>query len=108
MCAAGAFGQFPIKVEKVVEIVIGPLRGLCCPNHLKPAGDGIAALAGAKAVLPAQALFFKGCAFWLWANMGIRVCCTMGFAECVAAGNQRHGFLIVHRHAGKSFPNIAC
>ena len=30
----------------------------------------------------------------------------MGFAKSVSAGNQRHGFFVIHRHAGERFPNV--
>ena len=30
----------------------------------------------------------------------------MGFAEGVAAGNQRHGLLVIHGHAAERFPNV--
>lgn len=33
---------------------------------------------------------------------------AVGFAEGVAAGNQRHGFFVVHRHAGEGFADVAC
>ena len=30
----------------------------------------------------------------------------MRFSECVSAGNQRHGLLVIHCHAGKRFANV--
>ena len=32
----------------------------------------------------------------------------MHFTECVPAGDQRHGFFIIHRHAGEGFAHILC
>ena len=31
----------------------------------------------------------------------------MGLTEGMATGYERHGFLIVHRHAGESFADVA-
>jgi hypothetical protein len=35
-----------------------------------------------------------------------RVACAVHLAEGVAAGGQRHGFFIVHGHAGEGFADV--
>ncbi len=57
--------------------------------------------------LPAQALVFDRAAFRIGADQR-RIARAVGLAEGVTAGNQRHGFFVVHRHAEEGFANILC
>ena len=54
--AGGALGQLPFIVEQVVQEPMAPLRRGVGPGALEAAGDRVAALAAAEAVLPAKAL----------------------------------------------------
>jgi hypothetical protein len=63
-------------------------------------------LAGAEGVLPAQAHLFERRGFGLGADQ-LGIARAVAFAEGVAAGDQRHGFLVVHRHAAESFADVA-
>ena len=64
------------------------------------------ALAAAEAVLPAQALLLDGSAFRFGTNQGW-VARAVSLAEGVSAGDEGHGFFIIHRHARKGLSNIA-
>jgi hypothetical protein len=65
MRAGRALGQFPFVAEQVLEEVVAPLRGRGGPGDFQAAGDRVAAFAGAKAVLPAQALLLEAGRFRL-------------------------------------------
>ena len=103
--AGWAFRQFPFKAEQILKIFIGPLRRFGRPGHFQAAGDRVAAPAAAKAVVPAKALRLDAGRLGFFRNMGRRRC-AMGFAKGMAAGDQRNGFFVAHRHAGKGFTNV--
>ena len=102
-----AFGQFPFVAEEVPEKVVTPLRRCGRPGYFKSARDCVAAFACTEAALPSEALCFDRRCFRFGADMGCGSR-TMGFAERVAARNQRDGFFVIHRHARKRFANVAC
>ena len=54
---------------------------------------------------PTQALVFDHGAFRVRAQQR-GVTRTVGLAEGMAASDQRHGFIVVHRHAGEGFADI--
>src|SRR5256885_6728970 len=97
--------QFPFVAEQVLEEVVAPLRGPGGPRDLQAAGDRVTALARAEAALPAEALLLDAGRFGLRPHMGLRAG-TVGLAERVAAGNQRDGFFVVHRHASEGLADI--
>src|SRR5690606_6489323 len=70
------------------------------PGAFDAAGDGVAANAAAGVVDPAQPLFFQPGAFRCVAEVG-GVAVAVALFDGVAAGEQRHVFLIVHGHARK-------
>src|SRR5262249_18818056 len=82
-----------------------PLRRRLCPGDLRAAGDGVGAQAGPVFALPAEALILDGAGFRLRADQR-RIAGAVGLAEAVAAGNQRDGFLIVHRHGEERFADV--
>ena len=104
--ACRALGQLPLVAKQVLKIVVAPLRRRGGPGHFQAAGDRVAALARAVAALPAQALLFDACAFGLLAYQR-RIACAVGLAKSVAAGDERHGFFIVHGHARKGVADVA-
>ena len=106
MRAGGGFRQHPIMVQQVFKIVIVPLGRVDGPSAFNAAGDRIPTHAGAKAALPAKAHLFQRRGFRFRAHMA-RGAGAMALAEGMAAGDQGHGFLIIHRHARKGFANIA-
>ena len=57
--AGRALRQFPLVAEQVLEEVVAPLRRRGGPGDFQAAGDRVAALAGAEAVLPAEALLLE-------------------------------------------------
>ena len=99
------FGLFPVKAEQSVEIAVVPSGWRRRPGTFQPAGDGVNTLTGAKGVLPAQTHFLDSRAFRLAPDQR-RIARAMAFAESMAPGNQRHGFFVIHRHPGKSFPDV--
>src|SRR5579883_1504410 len=76
------------------------------PGALKPAGDRIGALAAAKAVLPAKTLLLDGSSLGLGTDVLARWSSAVGFAERVAANNERNGLFVIHRHAAERFANV--
>src|ERR1700747_946311 len=85
--------------------VVTPLRRRTGPDDFQAAGERIRALAGAKAVLPAETLILDGSTLRLRSHMGTGAR-AMSFAEGVAARNQGNGFFIIHRHASESHTDI--
>ena len=81
------------------------LRRLLRPGDFRAAGDGIGADAGAVLALPAEALILERAAFRVRAHQR-RIAGAMGLAEGVAAGNQRDGLFVVHRHAEEGFADV--
>ena len=100
-----AFGQLPVVVQQVVQVVAVPLHRVGGPGPLDAAGDGVAALAGAEGVAPAQALLLDARGFRLSAEMAFRRC-AMALAEGVPASHQRDGLLIVHRHPREGLADV--
>src|SRR6516165_10462148 len=98
MGAGRALRELPFVAEQVLEEVVAPLRRRGGPGDLQAAGDGVAALAGAEAVLPAEALVLDAGGLGFMRDVARRRG-TMRLAEGVATGDQGHGFLVVHRHA---------
>ncbi|MDQ1094063.1 hypothetical protein QE400_003476 [Xanthomonas sacchari] len=103
--AGRALAQLPVELEQVLEELVGPLRRLGGPGDFQAAGDGVAALAAAEAVGPAQALAFQVGRFRLGADVVGRAG-AVGLAEGVAAGDQRHGLFVVHRHAAEGVADV--
>ncbi len=104
--AGRALDQFPLVAEQHVEVTHVPLGGVGLPRAFDAAGRGVHPLAGAERVLPAQALFLDGRAFGLGANE-LGVAGAMRLAEGVAAGDERDGFFVVHRHAREGLAHVA-
>ena len=77
--------------------------GRPCP--LDPAGDRVAADAARGLVVPAETLFVNAGGFGLRTEQG-GVAIAVGLAHRVAAGGQRHGFFVVHRHTGEGFAHV--
>ena len=106
VCAGGALRQLPFIVEQVVEIAVVPLDRIVGPRALEPAADLVAGLAAAVAARPAEALMLDRGAFGLGALVFL-LGGAVGLAEGVAAGDQRHRFLVVHRHAAEGLADVA-
>jgi hypothetical protein len=106
MCAGRALGELPFEAEQVLEEVVAPLGRRRGPDDFQAATDGVAAAAGAEGVLPAEALFLDIGAFGQRADILVRIGSAVGLAEAVAAGDQRHRLLVVHRHAAERLANV--
>src|ERR1035441_4548888 len=105
MGTGGALREFPFEAEQVPEEVGAPLRGRGGPGDFQAAGDRVAAFTRAKATLPAQALLLEAGRFGLGPHMGRRAS-AVGLAEGVAASNERHRLLVIHRHAGEGLADV--
>ncbi len=106
MRAGGAARQLPVVAEQVFEEVVAPLRRRAGPGDLQPAGDRIGAHAGAVRAAPAQALLLDRGRLGLGADARCRTG-AVRLAEGVAAGDERHGLLVVHGHAREGLPDVA-
>src|SRR5580658_724361 len=82
--AGRAFGQFPFIAKQVFKEFVAPLCRLGRPDDFQAARDRIAALAGAKAVLPAKALLLDAGCFGLRPHIGRRTS-TVSLAEGMTA-----------------------
>ena len=98
----------PLVTEKVVEVVVVPLRRLGRPGTFQPAADRVAGLAAAKTVLPSEALLLDAGPFRFGTDVFVGISGAVGFAERVSTGNQRHCLLVVHRHSAERFTNVMC
>src|SRR5581483_499 len=106
MRAGGALGELPFVLEEVLEEIVAPLGRRRGPRDLEPAGDRVTRFAAAEFALPAEALLLDAGAFRLRAHER-GVARAMGLAEGVAAGDEGHGLLVIHRHAGEGFANVS-
>ena len=103
--AGRALGEFPFAFEEVLEKPVAPLGGGLRPGHFESAGDGVTALAGAEAARPAEALGLDRGGLDIRTHVVGRAG-SVGFSECVSAGDERHGFLVVHCHAGEGLADV--
>jgi hypothetical protein len=106
ICTARALRQLPFVAEQVREVAVAPFGRRGGPDDFQAASDGVGSLAGAVAIRPAEALLFDGGHLRLGADVGRSGGRTMGLAERVTAGDERHRFLVVHRHATERLANI--
>ena len=106
MRAGRALRQLPFVAEQVPEEVVAPLRRRRGPGDFQAAGDRVTSFASAKSVLPAEALLLDTGGFGLGTHQR-RIAGAVGFAEGVAAGDQRDRLFIVHRHARKRLADVA-
>ena len=105
MCTRGAFGQFPLIPEQMLEKVVVPLRGRGGPGHLQTAGNGIPGDTAAVLAAPASPCASRSAASGVRAHMG-SIARAVGLAESMPTGDQRHRLLIVHRHALECLADI--
>src|SRR5512143_1828725 len=105
MSAGRAPGQFPFIAEQIPEEVVAPLRGRGGPGDFQAAADRVAAFAGAKAALPAQALFLDAGSFGLRSYI-FRITSAVGLAKGMSACDEGNRFFVVHRHASKGFADV--
>ena len=103
--AGRALGQLPFVLEQVLEEVVAPLGRRLRPGDFRAAGDGVGADAGAVLALPAEALILERAGFRLRSDQR-RIAGAVGLAEGVAAGDQRDGLLVVHRHAEERLADV--
>ncbi|CCK15877.1 hypothetical protein BN136_1887 [Cronobacter universalis NCTC 9529] len=99
-----AAGLHPFIFEQVLEEVVAPLGRRLRPGHFQAGGDGIRPRAAAKAAVPAEALRFNRRGFGIDADV-VRRRSPVGFAERMAACDQRHGLFIVHAHVAEGRAN---
>ena len=104
--AGGALRQLPLEAEQVLEEVVAPLRRRRGPGDFEAAGDRVAALAGAEAVAPAEALRLEAGRLRARRRRVEAGAGAVRLAEGVAAGDQRDGLLVVHRHAAEGLADV--
>src|SRR5262245_17684087 len=98
--------QLPLVAEQVLEVAVVPLHRVRGPGALQAAGDRVSAFAALESVPPAEALLLEAGTLGFGTAVLSRVGSTVGLAEGVAAGNQRHGLLVIHGHAAERLPNV--
>ena len=103
--AGRALRLHPFKTVQIFQILHRPLGWGRRPRAFQARGDGIGTLAAAHLVFPTKALLFKGFSGRFLAHVG-GAAGTVRLAERVATGDQRGGFLVVHRHAAEGFADI--
>src|SRR6187402_1440366 len=86
--------------------MVAPLRWRLAPGHFETAGDRVGTLAGTKAALPAEALLLEAGCLAVRTDE-LRVTRAVRLTETVAAGDQRHRFFVVHRHAREGLSDVA-
>src|SRR5262245_2748565 len=105
MRASRALREFPLVAEQVLEVVVAPLRGRRGPGDFQAAGDRVSAYTCTEFVFPAKALLGDVGRFGIRATIGISGG-SVGLAEAMAADDERHRLLVVHRHAPEGFADI--
>ena len=103
--AGGALDQLPLVAKQHVEVAHIPAGGIGFPGALNAAGGGIGPLAAAVAVGPAQAHLLQRRTLRRRTHQ-LFAAGTMGLAEGVAAGGERHGLLVVHGHAREGLAHV--
>src|SRR5687768_4099491 len=103
--AGGAACQLPLVAEQRLEVAMVPADRIRRPRAFEAAGGRMHAMAAAEAILPAETLFLDGSGLRLAPHQA-GVARAVRLAESVAAGDQRHGLLVVHRHAGEGLANV--
>ena len=106
MCTCGTLRKFPFVAEKIVEIAVTPLRRRACPSDFEATGDRVVAMASAIAVFPTLALLFNTSASGLRSDVFVGVGCAVSFTKSVSTRDEGNSLFVVHRHAGKSLPNV--
>src|ERR1700688_3928253 len=107
MCAGRTLRQLPFVAEQVREEVVAPLRRRRGPDDFQAAADRVTTMTFAKFILPSQALIFDVGTLWFIAHILSGNASAVRFAEGVTAGNECNRFLVVHRHALESLPNVS-
>jgi hypothetical protein len=103
-----ALGELVLVAEQVLEVLVrSTWFGSSGPGDLEAGGDRVAALAGAEALLPAEALLLDGRALGLGTDVLVGVGRTVGLAEGVPARDERDGLLVVHRHPAEGLADVA-
>src|SRR5262249_21817512 len=97
--------QLPLVLEEVLEEAVVPLRGVVGPRALESARDRVAALAAAVLVLPAEALVLDAGGLRLRSDVLGRGR-SVRLAERVAADDERHRLLVVHRHPREGLADV--
>jgi len=97
----------PLIFEQVLEEIVAPLGRRLRPHNFQTGSNCVCARAATVAAGPAQALRFNRRGFWICPNVRCR-CCAVGFAQRMAAANQRHGFFVVHPHVTEGRANSRC
>ena len=97
---------FPFELEQIFQIAVVPLRRIGRPAAFDAVGHRILGIALAARIVPAQAHRLHRGNFRACANL-VRRGHAVALAEGVAAGDQCHGLLIVHRHAREGDANVA-
>ena len=107
MRAGRALGQLPFVFEEVFEIIIAPLGRRLRPCDLESARDRVRTFAGPECALPSEPFLLERCVLGVGAEV-LGVARAVAFSERVSTGDERDGFLVVHRHAGEGFTDVAC
>ena len=102
---AGLFVSSHSFSNRFLKKCVAPLGRRLRPGHFRTAGDGIAPDAGVVLALPAEALILEGAAFRLRSDQRW-IARAVGLAEGVAAGDQRDGLFVVHRHAEERLADV--
>ena len=77
------------------------------PGTFESAGNGVFGVTFSKGVLPSGALFFDGGTGRFGSDVFAGIGGTVCFTEGVSAGDEGHGFFIVHGHATECFADVA-
>src|SRR5580693_3493891 len=107
MCTRRPLCHLPFIPGRGGKEAVAPLRWRGGPDDFESTADRVTTVTVAKFVLPSQALLLDVGAFWIVANILSGNAGAVGFAEGVTAGDERHGFLIIHRHAGEGLADVA-
>ena len=104
--SCGALGEFPVVAVQMIQVAAGPAGGCLGPSAFQAAGNRVARVARAVAVLPAEALIFDAGSLGFGAHVFVGIGRAVCLAKRVAAGDQRDRLFVVHRHPSKGLADV--
>ena len=105
--AGRALRQLPLVAEQGLEVAVVPLDRVRGPGAFEAAGDRVARPCRCRSCSSSRGPAPRCRRPRARGRRTCRIAGAVGLAEGVAAGDERHGLLVVHRHAGEGLADVA-
>jgi hypothetical protein len=103
--ASGAFLEFPLIAKQQVEVAVVPFGRVGGPGAFNAGGTVFRPTPRLVWFIQPRPCSATSAPSGLASKL-LGVAIAVGFADRVATSGQRHGFLVVHGHAGKGFTHL--